>query len=195
MLHTSARALCALQIPNIAWALNASQMFLWLLVMCCAINRKRAKALPSKCVAKTKWLQTPGTPMLPTERRACCNQPSSNASKPAAKSSSPQAPRALQTPGSAAAPGTGTPRVTHLPRVCSSNLASRLGLKAALPAGHRPHGSPAPGCVGSCLSLGERQPCKGGQWCGACRCAQGLLFHFHLSHPISTAVCHQRREN
>lgn len=34
-----------------------------------------------------------------------------------------------------------------------------------------------------------------GRWCGACRCAQGLLFHFHLSHPISTAVCHQRREN
>lgn len=34
-----------------------------------------------------------------------------------------------------------------------------------------------------------------GQWCGTCQCAQGLLFHFHLSHPISTAVCHQRREN
>jgi len=34
-----------------------------------------------------------------------------------------------------------------------------------------------------------------GRWCGTCRCAQGLLFHFHLSHPISTAVCHQRREN
>lgn len=62
MLCTSARALCVLQIPSVAWALNANQMLRWLLVVCCAMNRNCAKALPFKRIPNTKWTQTPGTP-------------------------------------------------------------------------------------------------------------------------------------
>lgn len=69
------------------------------------------------------------------------------------------------------------------------------GMKAALPAGCRPQGSPIPRVRGVPPVSRGATAVQEGWWCGACRCAQGLLFHFHLSHPISTAVCHQRREN
>lgn len=73
MLHPSARALCASQTLNIAWARSAKQLLLWLLVMCCAINMKCAKAPPSQCIANTKQTQTPGPPGLTTESWAHCN--------------------------------------------------------------------------------------------------------------------------
>lgn len=202
MLHTSAQVLCVLQIPNIAWALNANQMLLWLLVMCCAINRKRATAQPSKCIANTKWMQTPGTPMLTTTSWARCNQPSSNdCLKAHGKGQGPQVPRALQTPDSAAAPSAGTPRVTNLPRVMQQQPGKLLaagaeraarGMKAALPAGCRPHGSPTPGCVGSCLSLGERQLCRRA---GGAACA-GVLraCYFIFTCPIPLAQLSATRE-
>lgn len=202
MLHTSAPALCALQIPNIAWALNANHMLLWLLVMmCCAINRECAKAPHSKCIASTKWTQTPGTPMLTTESWACCNQPSSNAYlKARCREQLPS--------GTAFSANTrlggGTKRwhaACHKPAPAVRQQPAKLlaadaehtarGMKAALPAPRVPH----PRVRGVPPVSRGATAVQEGRWCGACRCAQGLLFHFHLSHPISTAVCHQRREN
>lgn len=186
MLHTSAQALCALQIPNIAWALNANQILHWFPALCCAI-RNVPSHHPLNANANTKGMQTLRSLTLTIENWSCCSQTSSCASLNAHRKE--QLLQVLRTP-ELVAPSADTASVTNPPQVSPSNYgegSSAWRLPALWFSLTRVRG-----VLPVSWGATAMQQC---QQCGVCRCAQGLLFHFHLSHPISTAVCHQRREN
>ena len=170
--------------------------------MCCTINRKCAKAPPSKCIANTKWTQAQGTPMLTTKIWACCSQPSSNTHlKARCKEQLP--------PGAACSantrlgsgtrhrhtvchkPAAGVQQQPGKPLAAGAEHAARA-MKAALPAGCRPHGSPTPGCTGSRLSLRERQPCR--RPGGAARAGVLRACYFIFTCPIPLAQLSATRE-